>query len=174
MMGNIGKFLDDLKNYDKKNIPPDTIKAIVPYLEVSIIVYYRKNILKFLFNQKPDFNPEIIKGKSAAAAGLCEWVINIAKFYEVYLIVGPKERALNSAEAELRSAQGVLEELNVRLAELQEKLNVLQAKLDQAAGEKAQCQAEADKTEFTIQLAYRLVDGLASEKIRWGESVKRY
>lgn len=87
------------------------------------------------------------------------------------MIVGPKERALSSAEAELNAARATLDELNDRLSELQEKLNVLQAQLDQAAGEKAMCQAEADKTEFTIQLAYRLVDGLASEKIRWRQSV---
>lgn len=36
MMGNIGKFLDDLKNYDKKNIPPDTVKALQPYLDVKL------------------------------------------------------------------------------------------------------------------------------------------
>lgn len=89
----------------------------------------------------------------------------------MYLIVGPKERALNAAENELRAAQKVLEELNVKLGELQEKLNVLQAQLDHAASEKATCQAEADKTEFTINLAHRLVDGLASEKIRWRQSV---
>lgn len=98
-------------------------------------------------------------------------MINIHRFYEVYLIVGPKERALKAAENELNSAQNVLQDLNVRLAELQEKLNVLQAQLDEAAGEKAACQAEADKTEFTIQLAHRLVDGLASEKVRWKQSV---
>lgn len=34
MMGNVGKFLDDLKFYDKKNIHPDIIKALMPYLEV--------------------------------------------------------------------------------------------------------------------------------------------
>lgn len=124
--------------------------------------------------QKPDFNPEDIRGKSGAAAGLCEWVINIYKFYEVYLIVGPKERALNAAEAELKAAQNTLEELQERLGELQEKLDVLQAQLDLAAGEKAICQAEADKTEFTINLAFRLVDGLASEKIRWRQSVTEY
>lgn len=90
----------------------------------------------------------------------------------MYLIVGPKERALASAESELRSAQRTLEELNVRLNTLQEMVDALQAKLDEATNEKAKCQAEADKTEFTINLAYRLVDGLASENIRWRESVK--
>lgn len=34
MMGNVGQFLDNLKNYDKKNISPDVIKALMPYLEV--------------------------------------------------------------------------------------------------------------------------------------------
>lgn len=36
MMGNVGQFLDNLKFYDKKNIPPDVIKALMPYLEVYI------------------------------------------------------------------------------------------------------------------------------------------
>lgn len=90
------------------------------------------------------------------------------------MIVGPMERALKSAETELKDAQDTLEDLNDRLNVLQEQLDVLQEKLDIAAAEKEKCQAEADKTEFTIQLAYRLVDGLASEKIRWRESVKRY
>lgn len=35
MMGNVGKFLDDLKFYDKKNIHPDCIKTLMPYLEVN-------------------------------------------------------------------------------------------------------------------------------------------
>lgn len=78
---------------------------------------------------------------------------------------------MNAAEKELKSAQNVLEDLNNKLSELQDKLNVLQAQLDHAATEKALCQAEADKTEFTINLAHRLVDGLASEKIRWRQSV---
>lgn len=100
-------------------------------------------------------------------------MINIKKFYDVYLIVGPLERALSSAETELKDAQNTLEELNQKLNVLQEQIDVLQAKLDEAATEKEKCQAEADKTEFTIQLAHRLVDGLASEKIRWRESVKK-
>lgn len=78
---------------------------------------------------------------------------------------------MNAAESELRAAQKVLEDLNAKLSEFQEKLNVLQAQLDHAASEKATCQAEADKTELTINLAHRLVDGLASEKVRWRQSV---
>lgn len=36
------------------------------------------------------------------------------------------------------------------------------------------CQKEADATNSTIQLANRLVNGLASENVRWAEAVSKY
>lgn len=36
------------------------------------------------------------------------------------------------------------------------------------------CQQEADATNRTIQLANRLVNGLASENVRWAEAVSKY
>lgn len=48
---------------------------------------------------------EFIKSKSAAAAGLCSWVINIVKFFDVYCDVEPKRRALDEANAELLAAR---------------------------------------------------------------------
>lgn len=54
MMGNVGKFLDDLKFYDKKNIHPDCIKALMPYLEVSnlqFIKLYLNHLLKLFRNR---------------------------------------------------------------------------------------------------------------------------
>ena len=55
--------------------------------------------------------------------------------------------------------------------ELEKKLNIIQAEFDAALNEKQKCQFEADKTAFTIDLAHRLVNGLASEKVRWRVSV---
>lgn len=40
----------------------------------------------------------------------------------------------------------------------------------EAVNEKMKCQAEADATNYTIDLANRLVNGLASEKIRYSLS----
>lgn len=154
MMGKVDQFLFDLINYDKEHIHPDIIKAIMPYIK------------------DPEFDPDKILIKSAAAAGLCAWVINIYRFYEVFLVVEPKQRALNQAQAELKGAQDKLENLNNQLAELQKKLDVLQAEFDAALAEKMKCQAEADKTAFTIDLAHRLINGLASENVRWRESIK--
>ena len=42
----------------------------------------------------PEFDPKVVIVKSKAAAGLCEWVINIVKFYDVILEVGPLRKQL--------------------------------------------------------------------------------
>ncbi|CBY35272.1 unnamed protein product, partial [Oikopleura dioica] len=119
-MANVAQFLDALVNYDKENIPDTCLKAIQPYLD------------------DPDFNPEFIKAKSSAGAGLCSWVVNIVSFYRIFCDVEPKRNALAQANADLAAAT--------------EKL-------------------EADATQSTISLANRLVGGLASENVRWAESV---
>lgn len=49
---------------------------------------------------------------------------------------------------------------------LEEKLEELMKAFQEAVNEKMKCQAEADATTATIDLANRLVNGLASEKIR--------
>lgn len=96
MMANT--FLDSLINFNKENIHENCLKAIQPYL------------------QDPEFKPELVAAKSYAAAGLCSWVINIVKFYEVYCEVEPKRQALSKANADLASAQ--------------EKLSVIKAKIN--------------------------------------------
>lgn len=48
------------------------------------------------------------------------------------------------------------------------------ADFEQATAEKLRCQREADATQATIQLANRLVNGLASENVRWAEAVAEY
>ena len=65
MMGNVDKFLADLKNYDKDNIHENCRREVRPFLNDA------------------SFTPEYIRTQSQAAAGLCSWVINILKYYEV-------------------------------------------------------------------------------------------
>ncbi|CAB3248907.1 unnamed protein product [Arctia plantaginis] len=153
LMAKVDQFLNDLVYYDKENIHPDVIKAVQPYIK------------------NPEFNPDFIRSKSAAAAGLCAWVINIVKFYDVYVVVEPKRRALLAANAELQAARDKLSYLTDQIAELEEKLAGLMKAFQEAVNEKMKCQAEADATNATIDLANRLVNGLASEKIRWSATV---
>lgn len=56
---------------------------------------------------------------------------------------------------------------------LEEQLAKLTADFEQATAEKLKCQKEADATNATIALANRLVGGLASENVRWADSVAK-
>eukprot|EP00961_Rhodomonas_salina_P055564 746436-Rhodomonas_salina.3 len=47
---------------------------------------------------KAHFNGEIMKSKSGAAAGMCEWVINICKYFRVYQVpVYPETRSASTS-----------------------------------------------------------------------------
>ena len=65
--------------------------------------------------ESSEFDPEFIRSKSFAAAGLCAWVINIVKFYEVFCDVEPKRKALAAANAELKAAQERLAKIKAKI-----------------------------------------------------------
>ena len=50
----------------------------------------------------------------------------------------------------------------------------LTASFEEATSAKLRCQQEADRTAKTIELANRLVGGLASENVRWADSVAKF
>lgn len=51
MMAKLDSFLDSLVNYSVENINSDIVKCIQPYLK------------------SPEFNPDLVRTKSSAAAG---------------------------------------------------------------------------------------------------------
>ncbi|XP_064006872.1 dynein axonemal heavy chain 17 [Pogoniulus pusillus] len=154
MMGKVDTFIDSLKKFDKEHIPEACLKAFQPY------------------RSDPSFDPEFIMSKSTAAAGLCSWCLNIVRFYEVFCEVEPKRKALEEANAELAEAQEKLRRIKDKIADLNANLAALTAEFEQATAEKIKCQQEADATNRVITLANRLIGGLASENVRWAESVK--
>lgn len=60
------------------------------------------------------------------------------------------------------------------MQELENKLAFLTSEFETATEAKMKCQAEADKTALTIDLANRLVGGLGAEKTRWIQNVHKY
>uniref|UniRef100_A0A2I3HRY0 Dynein axonemal heavy chain 9 n=1 Tax=Nomascus leucogenys TaxID=61853 RepID=A0A2I3HRY0_NOMLE len=155
-MAKVDGFLDSLMNFNKENIHENCLKAIRPYL------------------QDPEFNPEFVATKSYAAAGLCSWVINIVRFYEVFCDVEPKRQALSRATADLTAAQEKLAAIKAKIAHLNENLAKLTARFEKATADKLKCQQEAEVTAGTISLANRLVGGLASENVRWADAVQNF
>uniref|UniRef100_A0A3Q3L381 Dynein axonemal heavy chain 11 n=1 Tax=Labrus bergylta TaxID=56723 RepID=A0A3Q3L381_9LABR len=157
VMSKVDDFLQALVNFDKEHIPEATVKCV------------RDEYLS-----DPEFNPEFVRQKSSAAAGLCSWVINIIRFHEVFCEVEMKRMCLSQANADLVEAAEKLEAIRKKLTELDSSLETLTSAFETATSEKLCFQEEVNRTNKTIELANRLVKGLESENVRWAHSVAQY
>ena len=155
-MANVGGFLDTLINFNKEVIDQSNLDALKPYLS------------------NPDFNAENIKSKSQAAAGLCGWVVNIVIYYHVFCEVEPKRIALKESADQLNQAQSKLQQVRAKVLQLDNDLMDLRHKFEKATSDKLKCEQEAKQTQETLGLADRLVNGLSSERLRWGEAINLF
>eukprot|EP00698_Gefionella_okellyi_P011837 TRINITY_DN3147_c0_g1_i1.p1 TRINITY_DN3147_c0_g1~~TRINITY_DN3147_c0_g1_i1.p1 ORF type:complete len:4003 (-),score=857.71 TRINITY_DN3147_c0_g1_i1:159-12167(-) len=157
MMGVVDKFLATLRGLkpeiDAGNVPAVNFQEVRKYLVL------------------PHFNHTAMYSKSRACAGLCVYVINIVKYYDVVLSIEPLRQALAKAETDLNEASTKLAEVKALVAELEEKLRLLVAEYDAAMAEKEAALAEAMKYQRKLDLAQRLVKAVGSESERWGANV---
>eukprot|EP01059_Diplonema_ambulator_P035162 TRINITY_DN8181_c0_g2_i3.p1 TRINITY_DN8181_c0_g2~~TRINITY_DN8181_c0_g2_i3.p1 ORF type:complete len:4166 (+),score=1836.14 TRINITY_DN8181_c0_g2_i3:116-12613(+) len=154
MMANITGWMKDLIAFDANNIPQACIDAIQVYVN------------------DPTFNPEAIKTKSQAAAGLCAWVVNMYKYHAIRTEVKPKEEKLADSQDKLARSKADLKKVQDRVAELNAKLSGLVKQFEEASEETRLIEAKAKKTQEKANLAERLVGGLADEKVRWARTIE--
>jgi dynein heavy chain len=115
-----------------------------------------------------------MKKKSSAAANLCTWVIAIVEYNSIYKKVKP---LMDSSEAAEKLANEKLAELAIVLEKVRvmvDKVNELKKKLDEAVAEKQAVVDNANALASQLNLANRLVNGLADERVRWMSNVETY
>ena len=153
MMAKVDAFLEKLQKYDGKDIPEDVIKRVSPLLE------------------DPSFTYDVMKKKSAAAANLCNWVINIIQFNGIYKKVKPLMESLAEAKATKDAADEQLGAVMAVLKSVDDKLAKLQKTLLEATEAKMAVEEEAEACKAKLGLAERLTNGLASENVRWSKEI---
>jgi len=156
-MKEIDKFMKALFEFksviDAEQVPAANFKAVRNYLKLEV------------------FDPEIIKKKSSAAAGLCGWAINITIYYDIVSDVEPKKRMLAEALETLAAANTRLAEVTQQVKDLNEKLANLEAEFAAVMKEKEDTVADAERMAKKLEMAQRLIAALASENIRWTAGV---
>lgn len=147
------RFLNDLKTYDRDNIPDRLIAEIEPFIAM------------------PEFEPEVIDRASKACSGICMWVRAMYKYYHVAKQVEPKKRKLIEAQetldrtmAELNIAKRRLSDVLDRVAALEEEFQATQLRREQLMGEVHMCRQRLER-------ANKLLGGLGGEQERWLESL---
>lgn len=154
MLGDM-KFLEQLREFDKDNIPVANIQRI------------RKQYIP-----NPDFDPDKVKTASTACEGLCKWVRAMDKYDDVAKVVAPKQAALKEAEGELKAAMDSLEKKRASLRQVQAKLQKLQDTLETNKQKKADLENQVDLCQKKLERASQLIGGLGGEKQRWQLAAK--
>ena len=159
LMNNVDKFLDRLKGFkgiiDSGGVQKKTVEATREYLAL------------------PHFNKETIYNKSRAAAGLCEWAINIVMYFDVVSEVEPKRMELAAANAKLEEANATLTEVQAKVAKLNAMVQDLEDQFKAATDEKEAAIRESERCQRKLGLANRLITALASEGERWALTVEQ-
>lgn len=148
-------FLDNLKTYNKDNIPPATMRRI-----------------RERFISDRDFDPESIKKVSSACEGLCKWVRAMEVYDRVIKIVAPKKERLGEAEAELAAQMDMLNEKRAQLQEVTDKLQALNDELACETKKKKDLEDQIELCSQKLDRAEKLIGGLGGEKSRWSETAK--
>ena len=154
MMNNPMKFIDDIKAFDGRDIDDAILARVAP------------------IKKEPFFTFDVMKGKSQAAAYLCLYVNNIIDFNTIYKKVKPLMDGAEAAEKQKKEAEASLKIVIDKVTAINAQVDELKEKLAEAETTKAQVQAEATALQNQLDLAERLVGGLADENKRWGESVE--
>ena len=145
-------FMDQLRLYDKDNIPPRIIKKVDKYYK------------------DPRFQPDQIKAVSSAAMCLCMWVRAMVVYDSVAKGIEPKKAALKEAEDQLAATTAELNEKKRSLQEVLDRVALLQRTLKDTQDKKADLEAQADRAKKQLVRAGQLIGGLGGEKVRWQES----
>lgn len=119
----------------------------------------------------PHFNRDIIQNKSKAAAGLCDWAVNIVKYFDVVIDVAPKKAELAEANAKLEDANSTLTVVMAQVAELNKMVADLESQFEEANADKNGAIAEQERCDRKLDLANRLITALSSEGERWAATV---
>jgi dynein heavy chain len=153
MMGNPGQFMDQIAEFTGKEIPEATLA----------------NVDKLI--AEPFFNFQVMKGKSIAAANLCNWAVNIVIFHKIYVKVEPLMKRLEEAISTKNNAEAALALVRQQVADIEAECFRLDQELNGAKANLAAVEKTAAECLAKLAMAERLVNGLADEYKRWSASV---
>ena len=158
MMGSVDGFLQQLQDFDKDGFLLENKAEVRKYTGPAD-------------NPNASFTYTNMVTKSGAAAGLCDWIVNICIYHDIYLDVEPKRQRLGEAQQQLADANKKLTAVRAHVQALEDRKAELSALLEQSTNEKNELIAKAERTQMRANLAQRLVNGLKDEGVRWTDNV---
>ncbi|VDL92009.1 unnamed protein product [Schistocephalus solidus] len=146
-------FINTLQSLDAEAIPQKNINAI-------------KDLL-----QKKGYKYEDVRSASKAGGGFFKFILSVVSFYDVAKEIRPKRERVKMLEKELMKAKRELQKLTDEVAYLEEMLLNLRRQYAEAQNEMERLRNDMNIMLRQLLAAEKLTSGLASEKIRWIQTV---
>jgi dynein heavy chain len=156
MMGNPTQFLADVGAFNADDIEEWILKGLEPILKIE------------------GFNQKDMEKKSVAASFLCSWIVNIVIYNTIFKKVKPLMDAAEAADALSKQKQEEQAVVDERVRVIKEKVAALNEQLNEAVAKKQAVEDDAQAKQDKLDLAQRLVDGLADENTRWKNNVQTF
>jgi dynein heavy chain len=158
MMSN-PSFIKLLREYKKDDIPDKAIKSVKAILQQG----------KTTKDPKQKLDTQTLLKVSPAAAGLFTWVNAIVNYNRVAKNVAPRRLKVMAMEKSQAQSSMMLKKTQQELEQLKKMIDQLSATYQAKSAELKELEMQAEQMEKHLQAAIQLINGLSSEKQRWGD-----
>ena len=155
LLSNPNKFLKDMIEFDKDHIDEKIVRKVNAMLS------------------SPSFSMTDIAQASGALMGIMKWVQAMMKYHELLKIVNPKRARVAEMNEKLSIVRARLDEKRKKLKEVEEMMAELQAQYEEKLENERQLVEKIEDSNRKLTRAGKIIGGLASEKVRWEETVGR-
>lgn len=114
----------------------------------------------------PEFTPEVVASKQAAAKSIAKWVRAVSDYTEIAKEVESKSKYVAEMSGQLNEAMTALKSKQSELAIVMKKVTDLETQLHDSIKEKDRLEHEKQLTEERLDRAGKLTTGLADEQVK--------
>ncbi|EDV29505.1 uncharacterized protein TRIADDRAFT_51924 [Trichoplax adhaerens] len=123
------------------------------------------------YTSQADFTPEKVGQVSVACKSMCQWVLAVQHYAEVYKIVKPKMNRYETLKNELELARDNLDRKQQKLREIEKHLKDLQKRYKKSVADHEYLWQHKELSTLRQYRATLLTKSLSGEKDRWSDAI---
>ena len=152
VLANINGCVEDFSNFkdliDQGKVPEKNMQQIRGFLRLDAFVHVKED-------------------DQSATASVIHWIHNAVAYYDVWIDVEPKRRAVFAAREKLEKAKLELEEITALVTKLRLALEKLTKEYEDAERRRFEAYEIVRKTVLRVELGQRLINAVGPEEQRW-------
>lgn len=170
----LGHKVDSWKTIQGIIRKDDFIASIVNYDNERQMTKGHRTRMQNEFLSKEDFTFERVNRASKACGPLVQWVEAQVNYSEILDRVGPLRDEVGHLEDKALQTKAEAQAIDNTIQELERSIGTYKDEYAALISEVQEIKAEMSRVEFKVNRSVRLLDSLASERVRWEEGSRSF